>query len=102
MIRRGNNAERPDFIIDRQDWQGRNKRLARGPYETQGTLVLGMIHGRGMTVHCHREGKEKEAAQKPDDSKTAEWKGSIVALHRGNLKDGAITCQPCMDIAMVR
>jgi hypothetical protein len=63
VVRRGNNEESPDFIVDRQDWQGRNKRLTRGPDKTQGTLVLAMINYGGMTVNCHREGKEEETAE---------------------------------------
>jgi hypothetical protein len=62
-VRRGNNEESPYFIVDRQDWQGCNKRLARSPYETQGTLVLDMIDCSSMAVDCQREGKEEETAE---------------------------------------
>ena len=70
-MRRGNNAESPDCIVDRQNWQGDNQGLARDPEEAEGTLVLGMIYSRGMTVDRHQEGKEKKAAQKPDNGNTA-------------------------------
>ena len=51
-MRRGNNEESPYCIVDRQDWQGGNKHLARSPYETQGTLVLDMIDCSSMAVDC--------------------------------------------------
>ena len=66
-MRRGNNEKSPYCIVDGEDWRGYNQGLARDPHEAEGTLVLGMIHGSGMTVDRHREGKEKETAQKPDD-----------------------------------
>jgi hypothetical protein len=70
-VRRGNNKESPYCIIDKEDWQGYHKCLARAPHEAEDTLVLGMIHSSGMTVDRHREGKKEETAQKPDDGNTA-------------------------------
>ena len=66
-MRRGHNEKSPYGIVDREDGRGYNPCLARDPEEAEGTLVLGMIHGSGMTVDHHHEGKEEEAAQKPDD-----------------------------------
>ena len=70
-MRRGNNAESPYHTVDRENGQGYETRLAQEPYETERTRVLGMIHGSGMAVHRHREGKEQQTAQKPDGSKPA-------------------------------
>jgi hypothetical protein len=69
-VGRGNNKESPDGIVDRKDWQGHHHSLARYSYEAEGALVLGMIHGSGMTVHRHDEGEQAEAAQQPDDGQT--------------------------------
>ena len=80
-MRRSNNEESPYFIVDRQDWQRRNKYLTRDPEETQGTLVLVMINGGGMAVDRHREGKEAEAAEKPYNGKTTCHEDSVVVLH---------------------